>query len=97
MDLTLPVDDFLNSEFGSDASLNSGATIRAIFYEPYATNRISEIEIEGSRPYADCKTTDVSSAAQDQSFVHNSVTYKVEEIQSGDDGWTRLILYKANT
>jgi len=97
MDLALPINDFLTSELGSDATLNGGASFRCIFYEPYAANRVIEIEIEGSRPYADCKTTDVSSAAQDQSFVYNSVTYKVDEIQTGDDGWTRLILFKANS
>lgn len=102
MDLSLPIDDFLNSEFGSAATLTTASpsgssSIRCIFYNPYAANRVSEIEIEGSRPYADCKATDVTNAAQDDTLTESSIVYTIDEIQPEDDGWTRLILFKANT
>ena len=102
MDLSIPIDQFLDSELGSDCTFtdvseSSASSIRVIFYDPYALNVIDSVTMEGANPYADCKTTDVSAAAVDDTLLINTVTYKVKEIQPGDDGFTRLMLYKANT
>ena len=102
MDLSFPIDQFLDSELGSDCTFTdvseeSASSIRVHFYNPYALNQIESVGLEGANPYADCKTSDVSAAAVDDTLLIDSVTYKVKEIQPGDDGWTRLMLYKANT
>ena len=101
MDLTLPIDQFLNSDFGedvtaTDVSETSSSSIRCLFYEGYAESG-SDVNVEGTNPYCKCKTSDVSTLIQDDTILRGSTTYKIKEVQPGDDGWTVLILYKANT
>ena len=95
-DFTTEITEVINSPIGCDAllkTLTSGSkNIRVVFHNSYITNRVSDIEWEGSEPFADCLGTDVDHIVQNDTIVIKSVEYRIDVRQPLDDGWTRLIL-----
>jgi hypothetical protein len=98
--ITPEIDEVLNSEAGTDAVLNTAAAgesnIRVIFRRPYANASVMNVSWDSATPTAECKSSDISLAQQNDTVTVNGVTYKIDHIEAEDSGWSILVLYKAN-
>jgi len=97
-DFSYSIKEIIDGPLGSDAVLKTSSgnkIIRVVFHNSYITNRVTDTEWEGSEPFADCLSTDVSHAKQNDTIFIKNTTYRIEVRQPLDDGWTRLILSNA--
>ena len=95
-DFTTEITEVINSPIGCNAVVKTASSgsknIRVVFHNSYITNRVTDIEWEGSEPYVDCLGTDVEHVVQNDTILIKNVEYRIEVPQPLDDGWTRLIL-----
>lgn len=68
-----------------------GAQIWAVFRNAY----IETVEISGTRPTAECRTSDVASATSASVVVAGGVNYRVAVIQPDGTGMTLLVLERS--
>lgn len=75
------------SEFGEEITVDS-VSVKGHFFNAY-----SEIEdIEGLRPACQCRTTDITSAANGDTVVRNSTSYTITNIQPDGEGMSVVFL-----
>lgn len=69
--------DFGVSATFTDVSAGSSATVKGIFDNESALVEASGIEVEATAPRFTCALSDVSSAIENDTFLINSVTYRM--------------------
>jgi len=69
--------DFAVSATFTDVSAGSSSTVKGVFQNESANVEVGEIEVEATSPMFICALSDVSSAVENDTFVINSVTYKM--------------------
>ena len=69
--------DFGVSATFNDVSAGTSTTVKGIFDNESALVEASGVEVEATAPRFTCAYADVSSAVEDDTFVIDSVTYKV--------------------
>ena len=93
----------LNAFFDTDAhgstvtyttSGGSASTINRIFNNEFELVDIGDVGVESNIPILTVKTSDVSSVAQGDTFVIDSVTYKSVIIRPDGTGITEIVLEK---
>lgn len=88
---------FSTDDFGSAATFTpsggSASTINGIFDKDYALAAIGDgVGVGSNDPRFICRTSDVSSAANGDALVVNSVTYTVRNVEDDGTGVTTLVL-----
>ncbi len=88
---------FSSDDFGSAATYTpsggSASTINGIFDKDYALAAIGDgVGVGSNDPRFICRTSDVSSAANGDAIVVNSVTYTVRNVEDDGTGITTLEL-----
>ena len=88
---------FSSDDFGSAATYTpsggSASTINGIFDKDYALAAIADgVGVGTNDPRFICRTSDVSSAANGDAIVVNSVTYTVRNVEDDGTGITTLEL-----
>lgn len=88
---------FSSDDFGSAATYTpsggSASTINGIFDKDYALAAIGDgVGVGSNDPRFICRTSDVSSAANGDTIVVNSVTYTVRNVEDDGTGITTLEL-----
>ena len=93
----------LNAYFDTDAhgstvtytpSGGSASTINGILNNEFELVDIGDVGVESNIPILTVKTSDVSSVAQGDTFVIDSVTYKSVIIRPAGTGITEIVLEK---
>ena len=93
----------LNAYFDTDAhgstvtytpSGGSASTINGILNNEFELVDIGDVGVESNIPILTVKTSDVSSVAQGDTFVIDSVTYKSVIIRPDGTGITEIVLEK---
>tara|TARA_R100000808_G_scaffold24841_1_gene58699 strand:+ start:2478 stop:2786 length:309 start_codon:yes stop_codon:yes gene_type:complete len=93
----------LNAFFDTDAhgstvtytpSGGSASTINGILNNEFELVDIGDVGVESNIPILTVKTSDVSSVAQGDTFVIDSVTYKSVIIRPDGTGITEIVLEK---
>ena len=69
--------DFAISATFTDVSAGASSTVKGIFDNETALVDIGDVEVEATSPKFVCAYSDVSAAVEDDTFLINSVTYKV--------------------
>jgi len=69
--------DFAISATFTDVSAGSSSTVKGIFDNETALVEAGDVEVETTAPRFTCAYSDVSAAVEDDTFVINSVTYKM--------------------
>ena len=88
---------FGSDDFGTAATYTpsggSAATVNGIFDKDYALAAIGDgVGVGSNDPRFICRTSDVSSAANGDAIVVNSVTYTVRNVEDDGTGLTTLEL-----
>ena len=79
----------------TDVSAGSSSTVKGIFDNESALVEASGVEVEATAPKFICALSDVSSAVEDDTFLINSVTYKMAGPLIKDEvGGTATIILK---
>lgn len=68
-----------------------GVSVWAIFGNAY----IESFEATGTRPVAECRSTDVAAVTTSSAVVYGGVTYRVAVVQPDGSGMTQLILERS--
>lgn len=86
---------FLSADdFGVTATFK-GATISGIFDNDYVqVDGIGEMGFAMQQPRFLCRTSDVSTAVEDDTIVISAITYKIKVRQDDGTGMTMLVLEK---
>lgn len=97
LDFTSEVNEIINSEIGDDAiliitSTGEVKTIRVVFHKEYSVEDNFDSVEEAYQLWCECKTSDVTDAAQNDTITINSVDYNVESVELSEGGWTILRL-----
>ena len=61
----------------TDVSAGTSTTVKGIFDNETSLVEVGDVEVEATSPKFVCAYSDVSAAVEDDTFVINSVTYKV--------------------
>ena len=69
--------DFAKSATFNDVSAGSSATVKGIFENESEAVEVGAIEVEATAPRFICALSDVTAAVENDTFVIDSVTYKV--------------------
>lgn len=97
MAFTEDFDDFIDTDdFGVSATYTpdggSPVSIDGIFDKEFLAIDEGVVTLSSSNPMFLTKTTNVSSAAPDDTLLVDSVTYKIVEVRPDGTGMTMLIL-----
>ena len=97
LDLSSEVDEIINSEIGSDAILVTASpsetkTIRVIFHTQFSLGDEMDTQYPVYEHWADCKTSDVTNAAQNDKLTVAGTEYNIEYPEPVDGSWTILRL-----
>ena len=97
LDFTNEVDEIINSEIGDDAilvitSTGEVKTIRVVFHKEFSLEDNLESPEEAYQLWAECKTSDVEDAEQNDTITIRTVDYNVETVEPSDSNWTILRL-----
>ena len=87
---------FDTSTHGSEVTYTpdggSASTINGILNNEFELVDVGETGVESSMPVLTCRTSDVSSVAQGDTFVIDSTTYKSVIIRPDGTGITEIVL-----
>lgn len=91
---TYPIDEFISTGLEDEMEIvSSSKIILGHFHNEYDTIGLQE-QFDGSFPWFECRTEDVSSLARDAQVVILSGYYKVKDIHPNGTGLSVVILYK---
>jgi hypothetical protein len=85
-------DDFAKSATFTDVSASSSSTVKGIFDKESIEQSVGEAGLIEEVPVFTCKSSDVSDATFDDTFVIDTVTYYIKEILPDGTGITRFTL-----
>jgi|TARA_Y100000294_G_scaffold139889_1_gene133521 hypothetical protein len=85
-------DDFAKSATFTDVSASSSSTVKGIFDKESIEQSVGEAGLIEEVPVFTCKSSDVSDATFDDTFVIDTVTYYIKEILPDGTGMTRFTL-----
>jgi hypothetical protein len=85
-------DDFGKSATFTDVSASSSSTVKGIFDKESVEQSVGEAGLIEEVPVFTCRSSDVSAATFDDTFVIDSVTYYIKEIFPDGTGMTRFTL-----
>jgi hypothetical protein len=85
-------DDFAKSATFTDVSASSSSTVKGIFDKESIEQSVGEAGLIEEVPVFTCKSSDVSDATFNDTFVIDSVTYYIKEILPDGTGMTRFTL-----
>ena len=85
-------DDFAKSATFTDVSASSSSTVKGIFEKESMEQSVGEAGLIEEVPVFTCKSSDVSDATFDDTFVIDTVTYYIKEILPDGTGMTRFTL-----
>lgn len=97
LDFTNEVDEITNSEIGDDAvlvitSTGEVKTIRVVFHKEYSLEDNFESPEEAFQIWAECKSSDVEDAEQNDTITINTIDYNIETVEPSEGNWTILRL-----
>ncbi len=85
-------DDFAKSATFTDVSASSSSTVKGIFDKESIEQSVGEAGLIEEVPVFTCRSSDVSDATFNDTFVIDSVTYYIKEIFPDGTGMTRFTL-----
>ena len=85
-------DDFAKSATFTDVSASSSSTVKGIFDKESIEQSVGEAGLIEEVPVFTCKSSDVSDATFNDTFVIDTVTYYIKEIFPDGTGMTRFTL-----
>ncbi len=85
-------DDFAKSATFTDVSASSSSTVKGIFDKESIEQSVGEAGLIEEVPVFTCKSSDVSDATFNDTFVIDTVTYYIKEILPDGTGMTRFTL-----
>ena len=85
-------DDFAKSATFADVSAGTSSTVKGIFYKESIEQSLGEAGIIEEVPVFTCKSSDVSDATFNDTFVIDTVTYYIKEIFPDGTGMTKFTL-----
>ncbi len=85
-------DDFAKSATFTDVSASTSSTVKGIFDKESIEQSVGEAGLIEEVPVFTCKSSDVSDATFDDTFVIDTVTYYIKEILPDGTGMTRFTL-----
>lgn len=97
LDFSNDVSEIINSEIGNDAILTTASpsavtNIRVVFHKEYSVEENFDSAEEAYQLWCECKATDVTGAAQNDTITINSTDYNIESVELSETGWTILRL-----
>jgi len=97
LDLSNEVDEITGSEVGDDAVITTASpsetkAIRVIFHKEYSVEDNFESMEEAYQLWVECKASDVTNAAQNDTITINEVEYNIESVELSQSNWTVLRL-----
>jgi len=97
LDLSAEANEIVESEIGIDAILNTASpaeetNIRVVFHKEYSTEENLDYEEEAYQLWVECKASDVTNAAQNDTITISSIEYNIESVELAQSGWTILRL-----
>jgi|APSaa5957512535_1039671.scaffolds.fasta_scaffold44530_4 hypothetical protein len=89
----LDVDDLGITATYKAGGIGAGTSISVIFANNYVAFSGGTVDVEGTYPVATCRTSDVSSAAHDDTLTIDSIVYTIIGVQpSSTTGTTKLVM-----
>ena len=85
-------DDFAKSATFTDVSASTSSTVKGIFDKESIEQSVGEAGLIEEVPVFTCRSSDVSDATFNDTFVIDSVTYYIKEILPDGTGMTRFTL-----
>ena len=85
-------DDFAKSATFADVSAGTSSTVKGILDKESIEQSVGEAGLIEEVPVFTCKSSDVSAATFNDTFVIDSVTYYIKEIFPDGTGMTRFTL-----
>ena len=85
-------DDFAKSATFADVSAGTSSTVKGIFDKESVEPTVGEAGLIEEVPVFTCKSSDVSDATFNDTFVIDTVTYYIKEILPDGTGMTRFTL-----
>ena len=85
-------DDFAKSATFADVSAGTSSTVKGIFDKESVEQSVGEAGLIEEVPFFTCKSSDVSDATFNDTFVIDTVTYYIKEILPDGTGMTRFTL-----
>ncbi len=85
-------DDFAKSATFTDVSASTSSTVKGIFDKESIEQSVGEAGLIEEVPVFTCKSSDVSDATFNDTFVIDTVTYYIKEILPDGTGMTRFTL-----
>ena len=85
-------DDFAKSATFTDVSAGTSSTIKGIFDKESVEQSVGEAGLIEEVPVFTCKSSDVSAATFNDTFVIDTVTYYIKEILPDGTGVTKFTL-----
>jgi len=85
-------DDFAKSATFADVSAGTSSTVKGIFDKESVEQTVGEAGLIEEVPFFTCKSSDVSDATFNDTFVIDTVTYYIKEILPDGTGMTRFTL-----
>jgi hypothetical protein len=85
-------DDFAKSATFTDVSAGTSSTVKGIFDKESVEQSVGEAGLIEEVPFFTCKSSDVSDATFNDTFVIDTVTYYIKEILPDGTGMTRFTL-----
>ena len=88
----LDTDDFAKSATFADVSAGTSSTVKGIFDKESVEQSVGEAGLIEEVPVFTCRSSDVSDATFNDTFVIDTVTYYIKEIFPDGTGMTRFTL-----
>jgi len=85
-------DDFAKSATFADVSAGTSSTVKGIFDKESVEQSVGEAGLIEEVPFFTCKSSDVSDATFNDTFVIDTVTYYIKEILPDGTGVTKFTL-----
>mgnify|MGYP001160887804 FL=1 len=85
-------DNFAKSATFADVSAGTSSTVKGIFDKESVEQSVGEAGLIEEVPFFTCKSSDVSDATFNDTFVIDTVTYYIKEILPDGTGMTRFTL-----
>ena len=88
----LDTDDFAKSATFADVSAGTSSTVKGIFDKESVEQSVGEAGLIEEVPVFTCRSSDVSDATFNDTFVIDTVTYYIKEILPDGTGMTKFTL-----